>query len=153
MEWAPSMKIELIPTHTLPHKVWLISTDFIQENVNDSVGPTWTQGTNYVITALHSSPPGQNGRRFTDNIFSFHSCALQWRDWCHNRRDGISNHQPRQCLLNCLFRRKSKRTSKLRVTGLCEGNSPVTGEFPAQMASNAENVSIWWCHHGASVSS
>ena len=22
-----------------------------------------------------------------------------------------------------------------------------TGEFPAQMASNAENVSIWWRHH------
>ena len=38
-------------------------------------------------------------------------------------------------------------TSKLRVTGLCEGNSPVTDEFPAQMASNAENVSIWWCHY------
>ena len=37
--------------------------------------------------------------------------------------------------------------SKLRVTGLCEGNSPGTGEFPAQMASNAENVSIWWRHH------
>ena len=33
---------------------------------------------------------------------------------------------------------------KLRVTDLCAGNSPVTGEFPAQMASNAENVSIWW---------
>ena len=43
-------------------------------------------------------------------------------------------------------RRRSKKTSKLRVTGLCEGNSPVTGEFPAQMASNAENVSIWWRH-------
>ena len=40
-----------------------------------------------------------------------------------------------------------KKTSMLRVTGLCEGNSPVTGEFPAQGASNAENVSIWWCHH------
>ena len=39
------------------------------------------------------------------------------------------------------------QTSKLRVTGLCVGNSPVTGEFPAQMASNAENVSIWWRHH------
>ena len=38
-------------------------------------------------------------------------------------------------------------TVKLRVTGLCAGNSPVTGEFPAQMASNAENVSIWWRHH------
>ena len=37
---------------------------------------------------------------------------------------------------------------KLRVTGLCAGNSPVTGEFPAQMASNAENVSILWRHHG-----
>ena len=41
----------------------------------------------------------------------------------------------------------SKKTSKLRVTGLCEGNSPVTTEFPAQRASNAENISIWWRHH------
>ena len=45
-------------------------------------------------------------------------------------------------------RRRSKKTSKLRVTGLCARNSPVTGEFPAQMASNAEDVSIWWRHHG-----
>ena len=37
------------------------------------------------------------------------------------------------------------KTSKLRVIGLCVGNSPGTGdgEFPAQRASNAENVSIW----------
>ena len=41
-----------------------------------------------------------------------------------------------------------KKPSKLRAIGLCAGNSPVTGEFPAQMASNAENVSIWWRHHG-----
>ena len=40
-----------------------------------------------------------------------------------------------------------KKTSKLRVTDLCAGNSLVIGEFPAQMASNAENVSIWWRHH------
>ena len=40
-------------------------------------------------------------------------------------------------------RGRSKKTSKLRVTGLCEINLPVTGEFPAQMASNTENVSIW----------
>ena len=44
--------------------------------------------------------------------------------------------------------RRSKKTSKLRVTGLCVGNSPVPGEFPTQRASNAENVSIWWHHHG-----
>ena len=57
--------------------------------------------------------------------------------WCHNERDGVSNHQPHDCLLNRLFRRRSKKTTKLRVTGLCEGNSPVTDEFPAQRASNA----------------
>ena len=62
--------------------------------------------------------------------------------WRHNGHDGVSNHQPHDCLLKRLFRRRSKKTSKLRVTGLCVGNSPVTGEFPAQRASNAENVSI-----------
>ena len=40
-----------------------------------------------------------------------------------------------------------KITSKLRVTDLCEGNSPAICDFPAQRASNAENVSIWWRHH------
>ena len=44
-------------------------------------------------------------------------------------------------------RRRLKKTSKLRITGLCAGNSPGTGEFPAQMVSNTENVSIWWRHH------
>ena len=71
--------------------------------------------------------------------------ALEWR---HNGRHGVSNHQPYDCLLNRLFGRRSKKTSKLRVTGLCAGNSPATGEFPAQMASHAEDVSIWWRHHG-----
>ena len=65
-------------------------------------------------------------------------CSLEWR---HNGRDCVSKHQPHDCLLNRLF-----RPSKLRVTGICVGNSPVTGEFPAR-ASNAENVSIWWRHH------
>ena len=69
---------------------------------------------------------------------------LQWR---HNDHDCVSNHQPHGCLLKRLFRHRSKKTSKLRDTGLCVGNSPGTGEFPAQMASNAENVSIWWRHH------
>ena len=69
---------------------------------------------------------------------------LQWR---HNERDGVSNHQPHNCLRNGLFRLRSEKTSKLRVTGLCEGNSPMTGEFPAQRVSNAEKVSIWWRHH------
>ena len=71
--------------------------------------------------------------------------SLQW--W-HNERDGDSNHRGLHCLLNRLFRHKSKETSKLRVTGLCEGKPPLTGGFPSQRASDAENVSIWWCHHG-----
>ena len=70
--------------------------------------------------------------------------ALQWR---HNEHDSVTNHQPYESLINRLFGRRSKKTSKLRVTGLCAGNSPGTGEFPAQRASNAENVSIWWRHY------
>ena len=70
--------------------------------------------------------------------------SLQWRQ---NGRDTISNHQPHDCLLSRLSRRRSKKTSMLCVTGLCLGNSPGTVEFPAQMVSNAENVSIWWRHH------
>ena len=87
-------------------------------------------------------------------IISLVSCGcnyvyMSWTQlqWCHNGHDGASNHQPHHCLFNRLFRRRSKKTSKVRFTGLCAGNSPVTGEFPAQMASNAENVSIWWRHH------
>ena len=72
--------------------------------------------------------------------------TLQWR---HSGCDSVSNHQPHDGLLNRLFRRRSKKTSELRVTGLCEGNSPGSGEFPAQMASNAENVSVGWRHHEA----
>ena len=49
------------------------------------------------------------------------SITLQWR---HNGRDSVSNQQPHGCLLIRLFRRRSKKTSKLRVTGLCAGNSP-----------------------------
>ena len=73
-----------------------------------------------------------------------HKCTLQWR---YNEHDSVSNHQPHDCLLNRLFRHRSKKTPKLCVTGLCAENSPGTCEFPAQMASDAENVSIWSRHH------
>ena len=46
----------------------------------------------------------------------------------HNGHNGVSNHQPHVCLLNRLFRCISKKTSTFRVTGLCAGNSSVTGE-------------------------
>ena len=50
--------------------------------------------------------------------------------WRHNDHDGVSNYQPHGCLLNRLFRRRSKKTSKLRVTGLCAGNSPGPANSP-----------------------
>ena len=72
------------------------------------------------------------------------SLSLQWR---HIEPDGVSNHRCIDHLFNRLFMRRSNKTSKLRVIGLCEGNSSVTSEFPSQRASNAKNVSIWWRHH------
>ena len=71
-------------------------------------------------------------------------CTGNW----HNGHYGISNHQPYDCLLNRLFRCRSKKTLQVCITGLCKGNSPVTGEFPTQRANEAENVAIWWRHHG-----
>ena len=73
---------------------------------------------------------------------------LQWRSY---GRDGASNHRRIECLLNRLFRHKSKKIPKLRVTSLCEENSPLTGEFPTQRTSYVENVSIWWRNHDSLI--
>ena len=122
----------------------------------------WNTGTSMTMSVLVESTYGASlwagafrARPFLascpDTILLFvlllRLIALQWRQ---NGHDSVSNHQPYDSLLNRLYRRRSKKTSKLRVTGLCAGNSPGTGEFPAQMASNAENVSIWRRHHGHS---
>ena len=110
-----------------------------------------------IYQSKYCSNPKRKGCLFQDNFDLDLSLLMPWccdllcfcntLRWRHNDHAGVSNHQPHGCLLNRLFRRKSKKTSKLRVTGLCAGNSPGTGEFPAQMASYAENVSIWWRHH------
>ena len=71
---------------------------------------------NLVVVARRWSL-GARARAWKSTFF-----PLQWR---HNERDGVSNHQPHDCLLKRLFWRRSKKTSKLCVTGLCEGNSPV----------------------------
>ena len=90
------------------------------------------------------------GTRFTRSISWCWWLAMQMCSWRLAIHYGdvimgaIASHD---CVLNRLLRRRSNQTSKLRVTGLCVGNSSGTGEFPAQMASNAENASIWWRHH------
>ena len=92
----------------------------------------------------HRSKTPKLNAFFSRATCPLHFITLQWR---HNEHNGVSNHQPHDCLLSRIFRRRSKKRLKLRVTGLCEGNSPVTGEFPTQRASYAENVFIWWRHH------
>ena len=64
--------------------------------------------------------------------------------------ESVANNRRLECLLNRLVRHTSKKTSKFRVTGLCEGNSPVSSEFTVQNASKAENVSIRR-HHDMTV--
>ena len=70
--------------------------------------------------------------------------SLQWR---HNGRESVSNHQPHDfysIVYSDADQRKHQRSASLAFAG----NSPGTGEFPAQMASYVENVSIWWRLHG-----
>ena len=65
------------------------------------------------------------GRFVQSVVFSMgHALHIYPLHWRHNDHDSVSNHQPHGCLVNRLFRRRSKKTSKLRVTGLCVGNSP-----------------------------
>ena len=80
-----------------------------------------------------------------------HWCYVTPLQWRHNDHDGISNHQPHGCLLNRLIRRRSKKTSKLRITGLCRihrwpVNSPHKGPGPCitnVFATRRKNFSQW----------
>ena len=64
-----------------------------------------------------------------DDVMTWKHCphyrpfTLQWR---HFEHDGVSIYQPHECSPSRLLRRRSKKTAKLRVAGLCAGNSPVT---------------------------
>ena len=104
-----------------------------------------TYMTSYVVTGPQWRLTWLFGYFILKTIWSWlRRLTLHWR---YNERDGVSNHRRLDCLHNRVFRCGSKKTSQLRVTGLLAGNSSATGEFPAQMASNAENASIWWRHH------
>ena len=121
---------------------------------NGKAGDMRRHRAHYDVTVMYTFKIIARPPRANDKVWLlYRGCGSTWRcsspplHWRHNEHHSVSNHQPHDCSLNRLFRRRSKKTSKLRVTGLCAGNSPVSGEFPAQKASNAENVSIWWRHH------
>ena len=66
-------------------------------------------------------------------VVAYSLLALQWR---HN---GVWNHRRIDCLLNRMFRRRLKKHQGSASLALVRGNSPVTGEFPAQRLSNADS--------------
>ena len=100
----------------------------------------------YVVKLNKLLNKHSNGRCFETQS---QSCGvivtLKWR---HNERYGVSYHQPHDCLFT-FIQAQIKETIKAPRHWPFLGNSPVTGELPAQRASNAANVSIWWRHHGA----
>ena len=70
----------------------------------------------------------------TSNITKREPWANVSLQWHHKRVRWLINHRRIYCLSNRLLRRRSKKTSKLRATGLCDGN-PVTDGFPSQWVS------------------
>ena len=131
-------KVDMMPT------LWSLVTTG-QRNLSSWQTPEPLATTNLASWTGHwASVIGKSKGVLTKNHID---TETKWSSF--SRRHFQVQFQPNDCLINRLFGRRSKKTSKLRVTGLCAGNSPAVGEFPAQMASKAEKFSIWWRHHGA----
>ena len=78
-------------------------------------------------------------------LFCRNKDTLLWR---HNRRDGISNQQPHDCLLKCLFRPRSKKTPNSSASLACvRGIHRWSVNSPCKRSVTRQNVSIWWRHH------
>ena len=74
------------------------------------------------------------------------SLSLEWR---LNERTGISNHRRLDCLLNRLFRRISKKATKLCVTGRCDHRWPVDSPHKGSVTRKMfpfDDI-IMWCVH------
>ena len=78
------------------------------------------------------------------------NCSLQWR---HNERDGVWSHRRLYCLLNRLFRRRSKKASKLHVTGTGDRGIPLTkgphkGPVTRKMFPFDDGIIMYVVHEG-----
>ena len=82
-------------------------------------------------------------RIVTYHVFLYILKTLQWR---HNERDGVSNHRRLDCLHNRLFSRRSKETSKFRVTGIHRWpvDSPHKGPVTRQMFLFDDIITKHW---------
>ena len=84
--------------------------------------------------------------------------SLQWR---HNGPDGVSNHQPRACLLNRLFWHRSKRNQSSASLAFVRGihrwpvNSPHKGPVTRKMFPFDDVIMLThyvWCHNMETLS-
>ena len=162
LEYTAFQIITCICTKTKPHSPWMHITSISPKSV-DHISTiclmNYVHRCCFVVFCCGIIPKGHaymhHNSQFPQTCCSasaskalnHRNLSLQW----HNKRHGVSNHRQLDCLLKRLFRRTSKKTSKLRVTGLRERNPPVTGRFSSQRTSNAGNVSIWLRHHGKSL--
>ena len=103
----------------------------------ESIG-CWTHYVTLAFNLIHYIGLGFSRLNFHTAIST--TMTSQWAWW------RLKSPAPR-LFAQPFIQAQIKEKSKLGVTGLCAENSPVTGEFPAQMASNVENASIWWRHH------
>ena len=137
LQWLKQNKIQSLNSQKTPHisPSWVSYGVFIAMIVENSRYHFIVHWTVSLISYNF------NHHTVSSIILRLIKCAstLQWH---HNGHGSAS-----QLFTQPLFTRRSKKTSKPRVTGLCVGYSLGTSEFPAQMASYAENVSIWWHHN------
>ena len=133
-----NMKFCVVEGHGKMEDICEILTQFSVLAINTSPNLTFWAWTNKPVHGIQHFQMLHFGRNciFYVVIYSLafrltkepcsHLCGhlVLTLQWCHYDHGGVSNHQPHCCLLNRLFRRRSKKTSKLRVTGLCAGNSP-----------------------------
>ena len=117
------------PRHSFQKRFWVYNTNIVRTHVR--VALTWKK-----ISPRTKKYHGNSAADVYTQLWPEWVISLKTLQWRHNERDGVSNHQPHDCLFNRLFRRRSNNTSKLRASGLCAGYSLVTGEFPAQRASD-----------------
>ena len=100
------------------------------DNINDGFGdgltpnrwqaPTWTIDGRIYLFIYVSLGPNMLVNLMRLSCYATGRPVIRFK-WRHNERNGVSNHRRLDCLLNRLLRRRSKKTSKLRVTGLWGG--------------------------------
>ena len=92
------------------------------------------------VRGIHRSPVNSAHKGYWRRALMFSLICVWINGWVNNREAGDERRYRAHYDVTIM-------TSKVRVTGLCEENSPVTGEITSKRASNTENVSIWWRHH------